>query len=1160
MSLWKIGVDDVSQETQQFKDKLASKDGHIAAQQAQLMKQSEEFEEIKASLNEALQKLANESERVLHLEKDLIQCKGDLRNEKNAARNIEASLQAANDKLKAKDVETRDLEATLERLSGISNDHNNRSTKLGHEKTALEKRIRELEANLRQLSAAAASSRRAPLRTPSDQFNGLRVNQLEKDHEELQEELKEKDKELSSLQEKLSHAQDELLRVDNERTAKEARTKSELEEMRSLLQEKDEELEFYRNQANGEREETLLQRIEEDGAKIAAYEAMLKQSDNAKGLKERLKSAEQRLKAETVKVADLESRNIVLVREREDALSELEDVRTQMHVLEDRIQEHEENVDAMKEERSRLALAISGQDSELPDDVDTKSIVNGVDVTHVAKLLEAIVRLRGERDDLRRRLQFLEMEHKFTVEALEKRLPDTSVTVDLSNSRVTQPNVDEMQSQGGKVQRLANTAAACAVLLLHSQTQLEGCNQLLSDSWEREQYAKGYADAEAEKCLALEDEVDHILYQLRESEEKVKDLETELGVKDGEWEDMEGSRKYLQDRAEKLEADLEEMSRTLEIVESERNSLALQVNNLTTDLQAAQDELENAEGRYSALQFQQLSSMTSNEVTRTLRDQIAELEGRVMRRTELVGVHQHDIKRLETNLRLQEERLAEMTMELETLATQKEAMLEDCADAREARDEALAQIETLDVELENTESRLFDSDKTLNSLICLLVQSTSSAQHTQARISELEVDLYESQVARDILELDLVDMQTTQADLRQATVALAATQLEFNNIVARVQGLIIEKNGLTQELAFASQQVEEQEVANRRLKEECATLRDGSSTSVAQLVAQSSEYQAEIDQLNKTISEAKAESEVSRQRLAHAEIELGKVQQEKKRVVAEREKVTSDLIQAHKKEMEVLQEDLSTASAVLEEERASRVVLEQEHVEALAQAQSKVDGLEKRAEALNQELSQLSSSQDDLQAEREKALQQLETLRIELKGLLVEKVKAEEVQHDLTVTNEHLSEELAQLKKEQETTTLGAKSHTDQRQQELESQKAELQSKIDELTHAAENVTQEIRLLSQELDQERQRVRDNEDQHSAETQSLIRERDAIQSSLTKFQEDIIKLQDAIERNETALATSEGEKDRLQENITDLEAQIQKLLSYTHSLEHQVEDG
>ncbi|KAF8209156.1 hypothetical protein K438DRAFT_1960888 [Mycena galopus ATCC 62051] len=103
------------------------------------------------------------------------------------------------------------------------------------------------------------------------------------------------------------------------------------------------------------------------------------------------------------------------------------------------------------------------------------------------------------------------------------------------------------------------------------------------------------------------------------------------------------------------------------------------------DLEAAQREVAEAETRYSALQFQQLNSMMSNEATQMLRKQLADQEDRVLRRTELVGILQHESKRLETNLKLQEDRRNEMTTELE------------------ARDAAIARVEDLEMDVETLE-------------------------------------------------------------------------------------------------------------------------------------------------------------------------------------------------------------------------------------------------------------------------------------------------------------------------------------------------------------------------------------------------------------------------------------------------------------------------
>jgi hypothetical protein len=73
MASWNIGINDVSEETQAFRNRLSSKgvkappsqhllwltfsDSQIAAQETQLMKQAAELEEFKLNLNETLHKV-----------------------------------------------------------------------------------------------------------------------------------------------------------------------------------------------------------------------------------------------------------------------------------------------------------------------------------------------------------------------------------------------------------------------------------------------------------------------------------------------------------------------------------------------------------------------------------------------------------------------------------------------------------------------------------------------------------------------------------------------------------------------------------------------------------------------------------------------------------------------------------------------------------------------------------------------------------------------------------------------------------------------------------------------------------------------------------------------------------------------------------------------
>lgn len=76
MSTWNLGIDDVSEEAQAFKDKLSSKgaylpnletyvalhgstDSHIAAQQTKLMRQAAEMDELRSTFNDTLHKVVH---------------------------------------------------------------------------------------------------------------------------------------------------------------------------------------------------------------------------------------------------------------------------------------------------------------------------------------------------------------------------------------------------------------------------------------------------------------------------------------------------------------------------------------------------------------------------------------------------------------------------------------------------------------------------------------------------------------------------------------------------------------------------------------------------------------------------------------------------------------------------------------------------------------------------------------------------------------------------------------------------------------------------------------------------------------------------------------------------------------------------------------------
>lgn len=136
--------------------------------------------------------------------------------------------------------------------------------------------------------------------------------------------------------------QNDLIKVDNEKSAMEMKLKAEMGKLQSFLEEKEEEV-TYLNEQQGDtgREEELLKRIDEDAAKIEALEMMLRSAEDPKQLREKLQRVEGQIWRERKHLAELEEREIQLIKEKEQALDELEEARCVIVGLEKRLRDRE---------------------------------------------------------------------------------------------------------------------------------------------------------------------------------------------------------------------------------------------------------------------------------------------------------------------------------------------------------------------------------------------------------------------------------------------------------------------------------------------------------------------------------------------------------------------------------------------------------------------------------------------------------------------------------------------------------------------------------------------------------------------------------------------------------------------------------------------------
>lgn len=259
------------------------------------------------------------------LETELHRRSEDLQNERIVSENARNALNNALERHKERNGELRDLEATLEQLSHTSNEHQARWMNLEKEKSILEARVKEVEAQLRtssQPSPSLTPARRIP-KPRSSSLSNIRINTLEQDLTGLRSQLSNKGAEIENMSQKLSRALQDRNKAENERIASDRKWRGQLEALQAALDEKEEELAFMREQGgDGSREEELLRRIEEDDARIAALEIMLRDTEDSKEDKEKLRRLEIHLNQECQQRKQMEERCLELSQERDDARQE----------------------------------------------------------------------------------------------------------------------------------------------------------------------------------------------------------------------------------------------------------------------------------------------------------------------------------------------------------------------------------------------------------------------------------------------------------------------------------------------------------------------------------------------------------------------------------------------------------------------------------------------------------------------------------------------------------------------------------------------------------------------------------------------------------------------------------------------------------------------
>ncbi|KAI0703566.1 hypothetical protein BC835DRAFT_1318137 [Cytidiella melzeri] len=822
----------------------------------------------------------------------------------------------------------------------------------------------------------------------------------------------------------------------------------------------------------------------------------------------------------------------------------------------------------------------------------------------IKKLVARLERVRGERDNYRskseaqeRDLDFLKAESQFTIKSLRAQLH--------KHSQHNSPSASSSRTTITHLQRTALVSVIVAqrcdaerqLYATRLDTAARALEQAKAKSKEAESLAKEReATLHKVHCedVEMRDSLASTEYKLATLESRNADLTALIARYKEELDLSHKNEEELSDALAHSEDRLGETMKQLEETESQRNSLALQITHLEQDLNTAKEEVAEVETRYSTLQSKQLAAMSSSEQLRTLRQQIEGQEQRILRRTEQIGIHQHDIKRLETNLKLQEERVMEMTNELETAEAEKLAMIEDCRTTREERDEALRRCERLEESAENLEETLQAMDRQRESEVAAVVrvavgacakrrQISSSFSRTVARCDARIVKL--SHQLRDArqdtiaslssvehvssshqtamaelrnIECQLHDSELLRADVGQqmtsATTALATVLTDFRQLGSVSQLRKEYVLSLQAELAEVKQQFETH-------LHEFAALQARHETLLSHRTEQESNVQTmqeRYDSLQQSLDTLQQERDQALAHLSHAQDELHAHLSESSARAQEESSLRAQLDEVRVKfeqEASGLRTQLTRTAEQLEDARLERANLESAHRQVLEDLNASKDELQQSLETALHEIERTKGIEDEFKLAEGRRSAQVDSLREEVEGVKRALEEASKNYDDLLVEHASNVTELEERRRE----LADIEQAKEQLQDELQTLRLQHSADAASLRQRLDDATAQNVLSQQALDELQTRYDESIQQRHELEDSLVAADAALEG--TK-----LDLKAAIERHTHDATEHQVQLDAAHEKLqaaeasrSHLEAEIEAVQQRLHETEEALND-
>jgi hypothetical protein len=256
---------------------------------------------------------------------------------------MELALNQLQERFKAEQKVVRDLQATIDSLTarteGDKQGRLQEKSVVDKRNNQLQSRIRELELECHQLKAAPRSKFGNGRTSTSTITTDPQFIYLQQENERLRDLSTKHESDTEAFERRISQLQTEVTKMENEKVANERSWQAKVKELQDKVDDMGEELEYLRQQT-GEgslsREQQLMDRIDEDTAKM---EQLQRQVTQAQRVQSTLAQTEEKLRAEMKKADEAEAINFDLARERDTALDEVEAIRAENEAQQQQIQQ-----------------------------------------------------------------------------------------------------------------------------------------------------------------------------------------------------------------------------------------------------------------------------------------------------------------------------------------------------------------------------------------------------------------------------------------------------------------------------------------------------------------------------------------------------------------------------------------------------------------------------------------------------------------------------------------------------------------------------------------------------------------------------------------------------------------------------------------------------